>query len=47
MQCQERRETRTELLDRLGMGYLKKDIEAAACFCDVAADQVEGFVWRR
>jgi hypothetical protein len=40
-------ETWAELLDRLGMGCLKKDIEAVDSFIDVVVDQGARVVCRR
>jgi hypothetical protein len=35
-----------ELLERLGMGGLKKDVEVADSFLDVMTDQGEAVIWR-
>jgi hypothetical protein len=36
-----------ELLDRLGMGSLKKDVARADSFLDIVTDQGERVVWRK
>jgi hypothetical protein len=40
-------ETWAELLDRLGLESLKKDVAAADSFLDVVTDQEERLIWRR
>jgi hypothetical protein len=40
-------ETVEELLDRLGMGSLKKDVAEADSFLDIVTDQEERLIWRR
>jgi hypothetical protein len=40
-------ETWEELLDRLGLGHLKKNIEGAKSFLDVVVNRGEKVVWRR
>jgi hypothetical protein len=40
-------ETVEELLDRLGLGSMKKNIQAADSFRDVVVDQREKVAWRR
>jgi hypothetical protein len=39
--------TWAELLDRLGLGCFKKNIEGADSFRDVVVDQREKVAWRR
>jgi hypothetical protein len=40
-------ETVEELLDRLGLGCFKKNIEGADSFRDVVVDRGEQVAWRR
>ena len=44
---QQQEETWEELLDRLGLGCLKKNIPTAESFRDVVTDQEEMVIWRR
>ncbi len=44
---QQQEETVHELLDRVGLGCLKKNIETADSFLDVVTDQGEKVIWRR
>jgi len=44
---QQQGETWEELLDRLGLGHLKKRIPSADSFLDVVTDQGERLIWRR
>jgi hypothetical protein len=43
---QQEEETVEELLDRLGLGFMKKDIKAADSFRDVVTDQEETGIWK-
>lgn len=44
---QRQAETVEELLDRLGLGSLKKRVASADSFLDIVTDQGERLIWRR